>query len=781
MKRKTLSLAIACTLLSPLAWGQDAIEPAATEPAATTPEATDVAATASTQDSPQAATNQASSLGTVKVTARKREETLQEVPVAVTAFTADALEKLNVNDISDIGSQVPNLTIYAARGSSSTVTAYIRGVGQSDPLWGVDPGVGIYLDDVYIARPQGALLDVFDVDRIEVLRGPQGTLYGKNTIGGAIKYISRALSKETTGFVEATVGNYNERNLKAAIGGSLGGDGTLRGRVAIASLNRDGFGENLITGEGVSNKQINAFRLNLGAYFTDDFDIQFAYDRTDDRSGIRGSKMLAPNPFTPTYPPLESRYDVRNGMPNINDTLLQGISATANYRANDDWSFKYIVAKRESDTETNIDFDNTPLPIADVKGFYSDQQVSNEVQANYDAGGRSRGVMGVYIFDARAGGQVLNNFFGLLFGDTQGTVYTKSYALYADWTFDLTEKWQLDVGARYTDEDKHAVVLNRGYSDGTYTTPTADRRRLRQDRELQECIAQGFAQLPGHAGHHDLWVGIARLQVGRLQHSRADRRGAALGRAVLGRVRGQLRDRQQDGLPRPEPVLEPGVVPQQVQGYPAVGIHCLRQQWRWNVDDAFFGDFSNAGSGTVNGAEIEYQWMPGAISRSTATWPGWIPSTTSSSLAASMSPTASDLPTPRKFSGAINMEYRSALASGGRLVCTRGLQLPERGVPDHRPVRGHQTGRLWLGQRWHHLEYRRCVDAFAAGHEPCRQRVSHHRIQHPGTGRADRFLWRPASVHIERPVQVLMAGRAWTRHFSSTGWRGRCLAVKALG
>ncbi|MBP6748587.1 MAG: Plug domain-containing protein, partial [Xanthomonadaceae bacterium] len=122
-----------------------------------------------------------STLDTITVTARKREETLQDVPVAVTAFTSDTLDKLNVEDLSDLDAQVPNLTIYAARGSSSTVTAYIRGVGQSDPLWGVDPGVGIYLDDVYIARPQGALLDVFDVNRVEVLRGPQGTLYGKNT------------------------------------------------------------------------------------------------------------------------------------------------------------------------------------------------------------------------------------------------------------------------------------------------------------------------------------------------------------------------------------------------------------------------------------------------------------------------------------------------------------------------------------------------------------------------------------------------------------------------
>ena len=448
MKRKQLSLAIGLTLSLAALQAQAQQAPSA----------------APTED-------EAVTLDAIQVTARKREETLQEVPVAVTAFTPETIDKLNIRDIGDLDAQVPNLTIYAARGSSSTVTAYIRGVGQSDPLWGVDPGVGIYLDDVYIARPQGALLDVFDVDRVEVLRGPQGTLYGKNTIGGAIKYISRGLSAETEGTASITVGSFNQMDVKAAIGGSFGGNDALRGRLSVASLSRDGFGENTVTNQDVSDKEILALRGQLGAYVTEDFNLQFAFDWLDDQSGVRGAQMLAPNRFVPTAPPMSDRYDVRNGMPNINDTSLQGISATANWRINDDWGFKFVTAKRESDTETNIDFDTTQAPIADVKAFYSDEQVSHELQLNYDAGGRSRGVMGLYLFDGEAGGQVLNNFFGLLFGDTQGTVYTESMAVYADWTFDINERLHLDLGARWTDEDKRADVLNRGYSDGTYTTP----------------------------------------------------------------------------------------------------------------------------------------------------------------------------------------------------------------------------------------------------------------------------------------------------------------------
>ena len=316
MSRRSLSLAIACALLAPTAWAQEA--------------------------APAAEGDQAKTLGSVTVTARKREETLQEVPVAVTAFTADSLDRLNVEDLSDLDAQVPNLTIYAARGSSSTITAYIRGVGQSDPLWGVDPGVGIYMDDVYIARPQGALLDVLDVDRIEVLRGPQGTLYGKNTIGGAIKYISRGLPTSFDGFASVTVGNYNQLDVKAAIGGPIGGDDALRGRIAVASLNRDGFGENVVTHQDVSDKEILALRGQLGAYVSDDLNIQFAFDWMDDQSGVRGAKMLAANRFAPGTQPLSSRYDVRNGMPNINDTTIKGASVAVNWNANENWAFKYF-------------------------------------------------------------------------------------------------------------------------------------------------------------------------------------------------------------------------------------------------------------------------------------------------------------------------------------------------------------------------------------------------------------------------------------------------------
>ncbi|WP_411832159.1 TonB-dependent receptor [Pseudoxanthomonas mexicana] len=649
MKRKHLSLAIGCILLSstPLAWSQD---------------------TAAAGDTPASS---ATTLDAVTVTARKREETLQEVPVAVTAFTPETLEKLNVNDIGDLDAQVPNLTIYAARGSTSTATAYIRGVGQADPLWGVDPGVGIYLDDVYIARPQGALLDVFDVGRIEVLRGPQGTLYGKNTIGGAIKYISRGLPKETEGFASITVGNYNQLDAKAAVGGPIGGaDSGLRARVSVASMNRDGFGTNLHTGQDVSDKEINAARFQLGAYAGDDFDVQFALDWIDDQSGVRGARMLAANGnvLVPVsgIAPLDDRYDIRSGMKNVNDTSMKGASATVNWRPGEDWTFKYVIAKRESDTETNIDFDTLPQMIADVRAFYSDQQVTNELQANYDGGGRARGVMGLYWFDGDAGGQVLNNFFNLSFGDTQGVVNTSSFAAYADWTFDLTERMKLDVGARYTDEDKHAIAYNIGYTDATFTRPNgavaANFDKTINFKNVSPKISLDYQVTPDVMAY-----ALA---------SRGFKSGGYNIRANTTAVPRSGEPFDDESVDSFEIGTKMGLLDQRLF-LNLAAFHNVYRDIQLSVFTAlpgggFFGDFTNAGKGTVNGLEVEYQFLP------TANWLisgnlAWLDAKYDEFISAGVNIADTQYFTNApEFSGALNVEYRTELANGGNLSARVG-------------------------------------------------------------------------------------------------------------
>ncbi|WP_397607828.1 TonB-dependent receptor [Silanimonas sp.] len=634
------------------------------------------------QSAPAEDASQAKTLDAVTVTARKREETLQEVPIAVTAFTADALDRLGTRDIADLDAQVPNLTIYAARGSSSTLTTFIRGVGQADPLWGVDPGVGLYLDDVYIARPQGALLDVFDVERIEVLRGPQGTLYGKNTIGGAIKYISRGLPTEFDGSASVTVGNYGQLDVKAAIGGPIAANGGLRARLAVAKLDRDGFGENRVTGADVSDKDVFAVRGQLGAFVNDNLDIQFAFDMVDDQSGVRGAQMLEANRFNGVFfpalgafPPLADRYDVRNGMPNINDTTLEGASATLNWRATEDLTLKYVLAKRQSDTETNIDFDTTPAQIADVRALYADEQVSHELQANWDGGGRSRGVIGLYAFDGEAGGQVLNNFFNLSFGDTQGTVFTESVALYADWTFDLSERLSLDLGARYTDEDKRAKVLNRCYTSATFTT-------------LRDCTPAVLTDDPA-AANFDRTINFKNTSPKIALNFDLSDNVMLYGLASRGfksggyNIRAQATLVPRSALPFDDEVVDSfevgakmGLLDQRLF-LNLAAFHNKYEDIQLSVFTAnpaggFFGDFTNAGKGTVQGLEAEYQWLLSdafTVSGNLA----WLDAEYDEFLFAGVDiANEQQFTNAPEFSGAINLEWRTAVGDAGQLTARVG-------------------------------------------------------------------------------------------------------------
>jgi iron complex outermembrane recepter protein len=550
-----------------------------------------------------------SELASITVSARKREETLQEVPVAVTAFNEVALQNLNVRDLSDIDAQVPNLTIYAARGSSSTVTAYIRGVGQSDPLWGVDPGVGVYIDDVYIARPQGALLDVIDVDRIEVLRGPQGTLYGKNTIGGAIKYLTKPLSPDFSARTEVTVGSYSQADVKASVNVPLGSEAVLA-RFSAATLSRDGYGDNRFSHQQVSDKEILVARGQIGFYPSDSFNIVISADWMDDQSAVRGAQRLnAFNAFDPLRtPPLDDRYDILSGMPNVNDTQMDGAALTANWTINESWWFKSVTAFRESDTDTNIDFDALPNKIVDVRALYADEQLSQEFQLNYQ-GENLYGVFGLYLFDGEAGGTVFNNFRNLSFGTTNGVVYTDSVAVYGEGTWAFNDKLSLTAGLRFTDETKEADVLNQAYANANFVTPIFTSSDFRDEVSFSNVSPK--ISLDYTTDNGTLIYGLV---------SRGFKSGGFNIRANVAAVPDSANPFDDESVTSFEFGVKAGMLDQTLFLNAAVFYNDY-QDIQLSVfsaydsngdgeDDAFFGDFTNAGEATVNGVETEFQWLP---------------------------------------------------------------------------------------------------------------------------------------------------------------------------
>jgi iron complex outermembrane receptor protein len=208
----------------------------------------------STPDSETAAEASEENGNRIIVTARRREETLLEVPLSVTALSGDDLIKQGIQDLTQVGQQVPNITLEVSRGTNTTLTAFIRGVGQQDPVAGFEAGVGLYIDDVYLNRPQAAVLDIYNVERIEVLRGPQGTLYGRNTIGGAIKYVTAELPDETSVGVRTTYGSYDQADVILTASTPI--TDNLKIGASGARLSRGGFGDNINLGTENYNKDV---------------------------------------------------------------------------------------------------------------------------------------------------------------------------------------------------------------------------------------------------------------------------------------------------------------------------------------------------------------------------------------------------------------------------------------------------------------------------------------------------------------------------------------------
>ena len=544
---------------------------------------------------------------TVTVSARRRDERLQDVPLAVTAFSARALERANIQSLADLQERVPNLTVYASRGTNTTLTAFIRGVGQADPVWGVDPGVGIYFDDVYMARPQGALLDVFDVQRIEVLRGPQGTLYGKNTIGGAIKYISRPLAKENGASAEVGLGNYQQRNFKGAFN-LASENGVWRARLAAAKLDRDGFGRNTYNGEQVSDQDSTAARLSVG-YFPLDIalSIVLSLDATDDKSGVRGFQRMGVSAFDPLRrPPSKDAYDIESGMPGNNFTHNRGGSLVANYALSNDWSVKLIGAKRRSNSEQTIDFDGLPLPIADVFGDSRDEQKSAELQAAY-SGDYGSGVIGLYRFEGTAGGGIYNNFLGRQFTSAVSTVETDSTALYTDWTWPLGQLWSLNAGLRHTRETKRAIVLNQVFADAGFTRPVQNAADF--DKSLSVSNTSPKLSLRYQAsGTTNLYGNVSRGFKSGGYNVRANN-------LVVADSARPYRDETLDALEvgmkyaAPDDTFDVNVALFHNR-YKDIQLSVFTSYTQPGGLPGFYGDFTNAGKATVNGAEFEFSWRP---------------------------------------------------------------------------------------------------------------------------------------------------------------------------
>lgn len=418
-----------------------------------------------------AAEKQQQSLEEVVVTAQRREQSLQDVPLSVTAFSGKQMQQAGIETIVGLDETLPNVTLKVSRGTNSTLTAFIRGVGQQDPVAGFESGVGLYLDDVYLNRPQAAVLDVYDVQRVEVLRGPQGTLYGRNTIGGAIKYVTKPLSDKPELKVRGDFGSYTQ--LDGIITASTPVTDTLKVGGSIAKLTHGGYGKNLNLGIDNYSKDVFAGRGTIEWNPAPDLLFRLTGDYTKDDSDPRQGHRLIPS--TAGDPVLSNVYDTRAGLNNPKQKVTAwGMALHAKWSMNDNWTFKNILAYRWDESWSPIDFDSLPPADLDVPVEYRNKQFSEEFQAHFN-GERLKGIAGMYYLKANAydafdvilatTGQLLNlpglNAF------TLGNVDTNTWSIFGDFTYDLSDHFSIDLGGRYTSDRRRAHVLRQTKIGGT--------------------------------------------------------------------------------------------------------------------------------------------------------------------------------------------------------------------------------------------------------------------------------------------------------------------------
>ncbi|RVT89061.1 TonB-dependent receptor [Sphingomonas crocodyli] len=456
------------------------------------------------QDAAPAATNADDGVDIV-VTARRREETLKDVPIAVTAYSGAALAKSGAIDVTDISNTTPNVTLEVSRGTNSTLTAFIRGVGQQDPVAGFEAGVGLYLDDVYLNRPQAAVLDIYDVERIEVLRGPQGTLYGRNTIGGAVKYVTKRLGDDPTLSARATYGSYNQAD--GVVSGSVPiGDGTVKVGGAVARLTRDGFGKNLTTGQENYNKDIWAGRGTLQIEPSSDAFFRLTGDYTRDKSNPRGGHRLIPGLFSGT-PILSDVYDTQAGLVSPKqDVKAWGVSFFGEVKPADWLTVRSISAYRKDDSATPIDFDSLAAVDVDVPAYYNNKQLSQEVQLLVSSGGLN-GLLGFYYLDASARTVFDVRLPGGVTALTFGNVDTDTRAIFGDFTYDFNEMFSVSAGGRYTWDERRSQVLRQTFlgggspffaGAGTLFATTSDFRGQQTFKKFTPRASVSFKPTPDH-------------------------------------------------------------------------------------------------------------------------------------------------------------------------------------------------------------------------------------------------------------------------------------------
>jgi iron complex outermembrane receptor protein len=449
----------------------------------------------------------AGGLEEIIVTARKVEENLQKTPIAITALSGNALEERQVFTTDVLDQVVPNLQFAnnaPLAGNNASSAVFIRGIGQTDPTSTVDPGVGLYVDDVYMGSAVGGTMALRDTGSVQVLRGPQGTLFGRNTIGGAVIVTSRDPGDEFGGTVRAGTGTDSLIDIFGAIDMPL--SDTFKTRTSVAMRKQDGYvtrpdGTDLGDTDNIAAATKWVWKPN--EKFTGTFILDYA--KSDENgsplvfaamneaatfprvasldAGCPGlTDGLVPPPGLPDQPSVPMTNDARcandfqargpygnNGtLPLFSTTDVFGASVNLSFGVGEHWTLKSITAYRELDWTGARDADNTPLTILHTAYDVSSDQLSQEFQFTYETED-TVGVLGLYYFEQNS--EDIADIFlnpppaGVQHDSDNNIVDNASWAAFTQWTYKFTDKYSLTVGGRYTEDRKGSYPDQFDYSN----------------------------------------------------------------------------------------------------------------------------------------------------------------------------------------------------------------------------------------------------------------------------------------------------------------------------